>query len=168
MGRRGKKVSDEERSEVLRLAKRYGVNYLAKHFVLSKSEIYKILRQERKKPLHFTELSITALTLASNFESYLNAPDTDVVIGKIGDVVGGGWLNVIGGKPDAQSVEMYKVDKRIASNLLLHIKPQFPELTEIKDWIELTDDKITKTFVERLRLKANRGEFMGKCPDCPH
>jgi hypothetical protein len=82
--------------------------------------------------------------------------------------VDGGWLNVVGGVRDALSVEMYQVDKRIASNLLLHIKLEFPELTEIKEWAGLTDDKITKNFVERLRLKANRGDFTGECPDCPH
>jgi hypothetical protein len=118
---------------------------------------------------HYTELSITGLILASNFESYLNAPGTDDdFTGKIGDVAYGGWLNLIGGVRDALSVEMNKVDKRIASNVLLHIKLEFPELTEIEDWAELTDYKITKNFIERLRLKANRGDFMGKCPDCPH
>ena len=57
--------------------------------------------------------------------------------------------------------------KRIAPNLLLHIKPEFPELTERKDWAELTDDRITKNFVERLRLEVTQGRFSGTCPDCP-
>ena len=138
--------------------------------VTSQRQVERILAQAKEYQSeikdHQQELSITTLTLASNLESYLNAlGSTGDFTGKIGDVVYGGCLDVI---DDALlSVEMYKVDKRIASNLLLHIKLEFPELTEIKDWAELPDDKITRNFVESLRLKANHGDFMGKCPACP-
>ncbi|MCX5998157.1 MAG: hypothetical protein NTU41_00810 [Chloroflexi bacterium] len=117
---------------------------------------------------HYTELSTTGLVLASNLDSYLGELGTDELgtDSEVGDVVYGGWLNLMGGERDALSVEMHKVDKRIASNLLLHIKVEFPELTEIKDWAELADDKITKNFVERLRLKVTQGRFSGTCPGC--
>jgi len=114
---------------------------------------------------HFAELSVTALTLASNFESYL---DNGTGSGStIGDVVYGGWLNDIDGILDALSVEMHEVDKSVALHLLCHLKEEFPELTDIKDWAELNNDKITKDFVERLRLRAYRGDF-GKCPAYPN
>ena len=79
----------------------------------------------------------------------------------------GGWLNDIDGILDALSVEMHEVDKSVALHLLCHLKEEFPELTDIKDWAEFNNDKITKDFVERLRLRAYRGDF-GKCPACPN
>jgi hypothetical protein len=119
-----------------------------------------------KRERHFRELSIIALIIVLNLNSYLDWGTGSI----IGDVVYGGWLNEIHGTRDALSVEMYQVNRPIAFNLLSHLKGEageFPELTDVKDWAGLANDKITKDFVERLRLKANRGDFTGNCPACP-
>ena len=142
---------------------------LADNVGVGQRQIERILAQaakyEHEIENHFAELSITALILASNFESYL---DNGTGSGStIGDVVYGGWLNDIDGILDALSVEMHEVDKSVALHLLCHLKEEFRELTDIKDWAELNNDKITKDFVERLRLRAYRGDF-GKCPACPN
>jgi len=112
-------------------------------------------RRER----HFQELSVTALMLASNFESYLDNFGTGSD-STVGDVVYGGWLDDI---HDALSVEMREVDRPLSLNLLDHLKEEFPELANISDWTQLTGDKISYDFIARLKLKANRGDFVGNC-----
>lgn len=121
---------------------------------------------------HFKDLSITAAMLASNLESCLRKFDTvfDSSGSPVGDVVYGGWLDVIDGVPDALSVEMAKVDRFLASDLLFHLKSEkdgFPELADTNDWSQLTGDKISYGFIERLRFKANGGDFTGKCNESP-
>ncbi len=115
---------------------------------------------------HFQKLSVALLALALNFESYLNNRGFGFP-GTIGEVVYGGSLNVIGRAPDALSIEMREVDRPLALNLLLHLKQEFPELANISDWAQLTGDKISRDFVARLELKANRGDFVGNCHLCP-
>jgi hypothetical protein len=160
MGKRGKIVSDEKKKEVLKLSARYGLNYLASHFELSKSEIYKILRQERGKPAHFAELSKALLTIATNFETHLR--DIGPLLEKIGDFVYGGDDNIRYG------MGMRKVDKFTALNVLHHLKGEFPELSEVKDWADLVPgDTMNDDLILRLQLKAQGGQFSGKCPACP-
>ena len=110
---------------------------------------------------HQQELSITASLLALNLGRCWD--NFDLSTDKIEDVVYGGLAYEAGGK----TAIMEEVDKSVALNLLYHLKGEFPELTDIKDWAELNNDKITKDFVERLRLRAYRGDF-GKCPACPN
>ena len=113
---------------------------------------------------HFEELSIEALTLASNFESDLDNPGVFDFAGKIGVVVYGGVVYEIG---SGQSAIMREVDKSVALNLLQHLKGEFPELINISDWSDLTSFPLSGGFMERLKLKANRGDFIDHCPGCP-
>jgi len=125
-----------------------------------------VMRSRRRKfasdSKHFAELSVTALILASNFESYLDNFGTGLD-SAIEDAVYGGWLVEIGGP----SVLMRGVDRPLALNLLYHLKGEFPELADISDWGQLTSAKMSPDFIAQLKLKANRGDFMGKCPACP-
>ena len=193
--------------------------------VTSQRQVERILAQakeyNRGTKKHYTDLSVTALKLASNLESYLdnleryvNYSGTDLE-STIGNVVYGGWLPDIDeinernyladlmsikghkvNKPVApertdikdavkvsrawpksfwlndgdgpeRSVKMYEVNKSVALNLLYHLKDEFPELIDIDDWADLTGDEISYDFIARLKLKANREDFMGKCPACP-
>jgi len=121
---------------------------------------------EPEQAKHFQELSVVLLALASNLESYRDQIDIDSG-SRVGDIVYGGWLNLIDGMPDALSVEMQNIDKPLALNLLLHLGQEFPELVNINDWAQLTDDKISHDFIARLKIKASRGDFVGNCPLCP-
>jgi alanine racemase len=164
MGKRGKKVSDKIKENVLKLSATYGVGYLAPHFSLSKSEIYKIIRQHTKRKPHLEELSITALALASNLETYHGNLGTVFDFTKIGDAVYGGLIYEIGSQ---QSVRMQNVDKAKASNLLRHLKAEVAELSDIDDWSELTSSRITDGLISKLKTKGYRGDFNGRCPECP-
>ncbi len=82
-------------------------------------------------------------------------------------VYGEGFFYEILPLGSGQTTELIKVDNLVAKNVLEHIKEEFPELADTSDWADLTDDKITSDFVERLKLKAYRGDFKGKCPACP-
>lgn len=115
---------------------------------------------------HFRQLSVTASLLALNLRRYRNNLGTVFrYTGKImeGVVYGGSVYEI----QSEQTASMATVDKSTALNLLLHLKSVFPELTDIKDWDELTIDQITDDFVERLGLEASRRDFVGKCPECP-
>ena len=182
MGKRGKKVSDETRKEVLKLSRQYGVNYLAKHFTLSKSEIYKIRRQERKRPSHFAELSATALKLADILSKYHEHSVTIIPFITEGFPYKGLHYEIL---PFGGSlVESAELDRKKVSNLVSHLKAEMPELVSItkypeafREWFALPDDEklkrkppevtITEDLILKLRLKGNQGDFCGKCPDCP-
>lgn len=182
MGKRGKKVSVKTKKEVLKLSKQYGVNYLVSHFNLSKSEIYTILRQERKKPAHFTELSITALKLADILGKHHEHPVTVIPFRTRNFPYKGLQYEILpcGG----QLVELAELDREKVSNLVCHLKAEIPELVSIikypeafREWFALPDDEklstkppeitITDDLILKLKLKANQGDFSGKCPACP-
>jgi transcriptional regulator with XRE-family HTH domain len=136
---------------------------------LLKADGYRAEAQARLSPVvdpeqtkHFQELSIALLALVSNFETYLDNLST--VFGKVGDAVYGGGLYEIG---NGRSVIMQKVDKSMALNLLEHLKGEFPELANISDWSDLTNSSLSGGFIELLKLKANRGDFINYCPGCP-
>jgi hypothetical protein len=173
MGKRGKKVSEKTRKGVLKLSKQYGVNYLASHFSLSKSEIYKILRQERKKPAHFTELSATALKLAEILGWYYKHH-----VFTVEPLISSDFPYT------THTPESPKLNERELSNLLAHLGDEIPELVPIgeypkacEQWFALPDDErlntkppevtITDDLILKLKLKGNQGDFTGKCPDCP-
>ena len=115
---------------------------------------------------HLGELSMAALILASNFDKYRNVPALFLgFTNKIGGLVYGGayWMGkeVQGG--------FTRVEQPVALNLLSHLQQErdFPELDNIRDWADLTDDKITPNFIFRLSLKAKAKHFAGRCPGCP-
>ena len=182
MGKRGNRVSDKTKKEVLKLSKQYGVNYLASHFILSKSETYKILRQEREKPAHFTQLSVTALKLADILSKHHEHSVTVIPFMTQDFPYKGLQYEILpfGG----QFVELAELDREKVSNLVCHLKAEMPELVSItkypeafREWFALPDDEklntkppevtITEDLILKLRLKGNKGDFCGKCPDCP-
>jgi hypothetical protein len=173
MSKRGKKVNDKIKKEILKLNSQYGATYLAKHFRLSKSEIYKILRQERGKPPHFAELSMTCLKLAEILSWYHQNQRFTIEPFISSDF-----------PYTAHQLELPTLNERELSNLMAHSKDEIPELIPIGEypvacnqWFALGDKKwdkktpsvmITKDLILKLRLKGNQGTFLGKCPGCPH
>lgn len=129
-------------------------------------------REEHQQEIerHRTELSHAALAIASNLERYRNPLTSLKNPDKIGELAYGGTLYEILPSPlnSGQIVELEKVDEDMALNLLAHVGKEFPELADVKDWTELTDDKITDDFINRLILQAYRGDFKGKCKACPN
>jgi len=116
---------------------------------------------------HFDELTITALKIASNLSRYhrnlMTVHDSSYIVGNL--VYGGLMYEML--SPDSgQSIELPQVDKTSARYLLSHLKEEFPELANITDWAELTNDKITEDFIQRLISRAHRGNFKGTCPVC--
>ena len=59
------------------------------------------------------------------------------------------------------------IDKEKAKDLLNHLREEFIELQNIRDWGKLQDDTITTSFINRLELKAHEGKFKGRCLHCP-
>jgi len=165
MGKRGKTVDEKTRQKVMQLCKTYSANYIAKHLDLSKSEIYKIIRQERKKPLHFAELSRTSLQLADVLSQYRDnyAEITPYVYPEGSrqvplDVFLSNIPYLDGGLP---------VDKVRISNLLRHLKVDTPGLADINNCSDLTPSMITEDLILELRRRGSMGYFAGKCPECP-
>lgn len=159
MPRRRKKIKPAIKAKVLELSKGHGAKAIASVLPISLSSVYKILRE----PQHLTELSITALMLAENLSRYRNESATFLGFpNKVG--------NAIYGEPSAatQLARLQEVDKPTALNLLSHLREEFPEVDDITDWANLTDDKITENLIKRLTLKGNRGDFKGNCSGCPH
>jgi len=165
MGKRGKTVDEKTRQKVIQLSKTYSANYIAMHFDLSKSEIYTILRQERKKPLHFAELSRTALQLADILGQYRES------YADITPYVYPEGLRQISLETFLRSISSFNgrlpVDKIRISNLLRHLKADTPGLAGINDWTDLTPGEITEDLILELRRRGNMGYFSGKCLDCP-
>ena len=119
---------------------------------------------------HFAELSETALTLATNFESFLDMSDAILFDSKVGDTVYGGWLLPTEYREelwDRYRVKMHNIAKFLALDLLSHIREEFPELVKINDWAELTSNELTYDLVARLTRAAKKGAYLGKCNDCP-
>lgn len=104
------------------------------------------------------EHATAALIIASNLEKYRNysSPSSGDPFGHtvytIGDNVYGGWWIW-----DDQA-KLGDVDKIAAVELLKRLKEEgeFPELADIEDWTELTDDQITENFIQRLISRAHR------------
>jgi hypothetical protein len=165
MRKRGKNVDEETRRKVIQLRKNYSVDYIANHLDRSKSEIYKILRQERKRPLHFAELSRTALWLADLFsqyrESYANITPYVYPEGS-SQVTLETFLHIV-----SYLSGRIPVDKVRISNLLRHLKADTPGLADINDWSDLTPSMITEDLIMELRRRGSMGYFAGKCPGCP-
>lgn len=128
---------------------------------------YQLAEISRQEPRHFEELSITALKIASNLSRYhRNLVTADGSPCAVGILVYGGFMYEMLTPDSGQSVELPQVDKTLAMYLLSHIKREFPELADINDWADLTNDKISEDFLQRLTNRAHRGNFKGTCPVC--
>lgn len=120
-----------------------------------------------QEPRHSEELSITALKIASNLSRYHRNLTTDHGSSyAVGGLIYGGFMYEILSPDSGQSVELPQVDKTLAMYLLSHLKREFPELADITDWVDLTNDKITEDFIQRLIHRAHKGNFKGTCPGC--
>ncbi len=108
------------------------------------------------------ELQTTALVLASNLEKIRNAPPESLgdpfghSAYPVGELVFGGWWIY-----EEDRAKLGDVDRELASELLKLLKEEgdFPELVDIDDWSELNYDLITESFIQRLTVRAYRGDF---------
>lgn len=106
------------------------------------------------------ELSVTALKIASNLSRYNRSLTTNHDSScAVGDLVYGGFMYEVLSPGSGQSVELPQVDKTLAMNLLSHLKGEFLELADITDWADLTGDKITEDFIQRLIHRVHKGNF---------
>lgn len=164
MAKRGKKIQPAEWERIKRLRESHGVTAAASEASRSESVIYKLERKDR----HFKDLAETMIAIAKNLEKYRKVDAAHI-----------GSPNTVGpavyGEDCVAStlVDLDKVDREKATDLLFHVKATFTELQGLnrqnkqKDWCNLEDDLITASFVNRLELKAHEGKFKGRCPHCP-
>jgi len=129
--------------------------------------IKSLVGKTTQEPQHSEELSITAMKIISNLSRYHRnlATDHDSSY-EVGDLVYGGHMYEMLTPDSGLSIELPQVDRMLALNLLSHLKDEFPELANITDWAELTNDKITEDFLQRLTYRAHKGNFKGTCPVC--
>ncbi len=169
----GKTVSDTERLKIVELREQYGVGYIASHMERSKSEIYKVLRQEAGKPEHFRNLGATARKLADNLYNFRKADDfwgnmptgNEHIVGEI--IYGPGPVHQLPPNSFVEWIYLEVIDKDIAADLLSHLKAELKELKQTPNWANLTQDKVTEDFITFLRSKGYQEKFKGKCPRCP-
>lgn len=155
---RGKTIKPSVRVRVIELSESHTAQAIARLCRISRSAVYKIRRENN----HYKSLSETALALAKNFERYRSEPATFLGPGhRVGDTIYG-------------ESEVYRtlasldeIDRGKALDLLQHLRKEFGELENIKDWGELEDQQITPAFINRLELKAHEQKFKGICPHCP-
>ena len=164
MPKRGKKVTPAEWEKIKRLRKSHGIAAVASEVGRSKSVIYKLERKDR----HFEDLTETMLLIAKNLEKYRKVDAARI-----------GSPNTVGpavfGEDCVAStlVDLDKVDREKATDLLFHVKATIPELQGNnrkripKDWCDIEDDAITASFIVRLEKMAHEGKFKGRCPHCP-
>lgn len=116
---------------------------------------------------HFAELSESALTLAGNLEKFLYYQGTNFK-SEIGDIVYGGLMEVdVEYTGLTRHVKMAIFPQFLAFDLLSHIRDEYPDLTKINKWAELTSNELTYDLIARLVRTAKKGEYNGKCKDCP-
>jgi hypothetical protein len=156
--RRGKKIKPSVRARVIELSESHTAQAIARLCRISRSAVYKIRRENN----HYKSLSETALALAKNFEKYRNEPVTFLGPGHcVGDTIYGESevFRTLAG--------LEKIDRGKALDLLQHLREEFAELENIKDWCELEDQQITPALINHLELKAHERKFKGRCPHCP-
>lgn len=153
--------------EDILLPKANGLLLKAAGYLYEAESRYQLVEISRQEPRHFEELSTTALKIASNLSRYhrnlMTVHDSSF---SVGSLVYGGHMYEMLSPNSGVSVELPQVDKTLALYLLSHIKREFPELANITDWTELTNDKITEDFLQRLTHRAHKGNFKGTCPMC--
>ncbi len=103
------------------------------------------------------ELSTTALILASNLEKIRNEPaaflGTEMDRVEEG-VYGGRWIG-------EDRAKLGDVNRNAAAELLKRLKEEeeFPELADLDDWKDLNDTKVTENFIQRLIIRAHKGNL---------
>ncbi len=164
MRKKGTKISQETRDKVIRLSDSHAATMISGKFRISRSAVYKI----RNEYNHHKELSATALAIAKNLDKYRKVDAAHI-----------GSPNTVGpavyGEDCVASTltDLDEVDREKARDLLSHVKAILPELQglniqdEPKDWIDIEDDAITNSFVNRLEIIAHKGKYKGKCSHCP-
>ena len=107
------------------------------------------------------KLQTAALIIASNLEKIRNVPPQWLgdplhrQVYTVGEQVYGGWWIY------EDQAKLGDVDRTVAAELLKRLKEEgeFPELAEIDDWEELKEASITEDFIQRLTVRAYRGNF---------
>lgn len=158
MPRRRRKIIASRKARVLSLLESHGAKAVASEIGISVSSVYKIKRGQN----HHKDLSETALALAKNLEKYRNEPATFLGSNHcISDTIYGESyvFQTLAG--------LDEINREKAIDLLDHLKVEFAELEDIKDWGELEDTQITSDFINRLELKAFERNFKSRCPHCP-
>ena len=93
----------------------------------------------------------TAMGIASNLRRCSNDPIIRAPFDTIGSKVYGVELVIGMTATGTGPVELVKIDKTVALNLLKQLpEKDFPELTGITDWADLPYDKITEHFIVKL------------------
>ncbi len=140
---------------------------------LAEAEIRQEGLIDPKVKAHFADLTLTGIGLAKNWEIWLRNPVVNLNIGRmpdtpsypIGDLICGGSVYEIGSLGSGQVFELADVNKRMAKNLLAHLRVEFTELANLRDFVDLTDDKYSRKIV--ILLQAHRERYEGHCPKCP-
>ncbi len=119
------------------------------------------LHEEEQRAQYSSELTTTALIIASNLEKIRNAPPASLgdpfghTIYKVEEKVYGGWW------VNEDRARLGNVNRKVAAALLKRLKEEgeFPELAEIEDWEELREIVVTEDFIQKLISRAHRGNF---------
>jgi hypothetical protein len=158
------------REQILgKMAKKIGVSsHRQVERIIAQAKRY---REEIGK--HFAELSATALKLAEILGWYYKRH-----VFTVGPLISSDFPYT------THTPESPILNERELSNLLAHLGDEIPELVSIgeypkacEQWFALPDDEklntkppevtITDDLILKLKLKANKVDFTGKCPDCP-
>ena len=137
-----------------------------------KGNIKKTLTYDVRLQKHFAELSATALKLAEILDWYYKYHRFTIEPFISSDF-----------PYTAHQLELATLNEKELSNLVAHLKDEIPELIPIgeypkacKQWFTLGNRKweketpaatITGDLILKLKLRANQGNFTGRCPDCP-
>jgi len=163
-----KMAKGHDRAKILEhLEKRLGVGGRQVERILSQARHY---AQEIKE--HHTQLSATALKLAEILDWYYKYHRFTIEPFISSDF-----------PYTAHQLELATLNEKELSNLVAHLKDEIPELIPIgeypkacKQWFTLGNRKweketpaatITGDLILKLKLRANQGNFTGRCPDCP-
>lgn len=156
-------VKGQDREDTLdELVERIGVT--------SRRQVERILEQARRyeKEIddHLAELSDVAMAIANNLDKIRSA-FINIHLGspKVGDLVYHGSIYEVG---SGQDIELQSIGEEKASNLLAHLRNEFPELENIDGWHSLPRDEITESLIMRLRQKGYQANFQSKCSSCPY
>jgi hypothetical protein len=155
---RGKTIKPSIRAKVIELSESHTAQAIARLCGICLSSVYNIMHENN----HYKALSETALALAKNFEKYRSKPVTFWGPGHcVGDTIYGE------SEVSRTLAGLDEIDRGKALDLLQHLRGEFAELENIKDWGELEDRQITPALINRLVLKAHERKFKGRCPRCP-
>lgn len=128
---------------------------------------------DKKIERHFAQLEYARTAIVDNYEQWSENPVANLNKGRlegmpldpIGELIYGGSMYEITSVGMGGFRELVEVDKRMAKNLLKHLKAESPEFAGLKDFADLTDDKRSRKIINMLR--SHRSRYEGHCPDCP-